>query len=654
MGHTQKNRDHLGNPVGGHLTRVNIRLLGTELAILLSSGITEDDRSFAFSYALGVEMLLQGCLCYKEHYGSFKRLLLNVLDAKDVLGFIDACSLMRHSLVTSGRCELEVFKPLRHRWVGGLATAIIAALGSPVVHPSDDFNRVATFLGWLKRLPVCIRPENEAVDAYYECDRRLDGVDPLSSKYYPMVEKIWREWFSTFTLRFPFLPKHGSGSTADQGRVRANKWRSLTTDRRSSVLLRYPTLERALDDSIEIEDKPRISTVVFVPKQAGKHRTICMEPAWLQYLQQGIASQIRQFAESYHHPLHRIVNIGSQEQNRALCAWAYSEGLATVDLSDASDSVKWDLVLAISRGLPLARYLSATRSDHTLIDGRVVRMTKYAPMGSALCFPIECYIFSSMVECAYRLHYGKASTGYRNGISVYGDDIICPAEIYHLLTDILTSFGFLVNASKSFNTGIYYESCGVEYCLGVRIYTVKHPRAHLLCDRVCTPDVVGLVTDLSNVLYAAGYFRCRRLLLQYFSQKLVRTDSGSATLASLLRFDDMGINPIVEDFHRTKWSTKLHRPVRKRLAVVTSNEKDKEDFQEWKASLRPRSRHQRLKDLYHSFREVRIDPTLSVKAVLYLSKFRFFEMLEEGSRKVEAHGTSNTGRLHSRIRSQIG
>lgn len=611
-----------------------------------SSSSLDENASFAYSYDLSVLFLLQGRPCSQLVSGGFRRLLNSVLESGDLLGFIDACSLVRSEMIRDAVWDPSLLKGIRRRWVRGLVSAIQHAVPlNLVVHPSDDFNRIATFLGWLKRLPVQIRPTAEAVDAYLTCDRRISSVNLDECVYLPMLREIWDEWFDSFKLTTPFLARHGSGSTADCGRIRHHKWRNLTVDRRASICLKDASL--TVLHGCAIGDPNRTSKVVFVPKQAGKDRAICMEPAWLQYLQQGVASQLIAYTHSKDHPLHRLVDIFSQEKNRELCGRAFYEGYATIDLTDASDSVSWELLRRLTVGMRLYAYLFGTRSTSTIIDGRVLPMAKFAPMGSALCFPIECYVFSSIAELAYRIHYGRASAGYRSGIQVYGDDIIVPQEIYHLTVDILQSLGFIVNPSKSYSSGAYFESCGVEYLLGAKIETIKHPRAHILCQDVCTPERVGMITDLSNSMYCHGYTDARRRLLRDCQEQRVVVGGRAIRLIELIIFDEKHCFPVIDSFEPGHLDRDIQRRVRRQAHCISRLERAPSDYQDWQSRNVRRTREQRKRDLYRNIVDVPVDDRFSRQAVISLSKFGFFELLRGDD--VHAVGSQRTGRLRQKL-----
>lgn len=609
---------------------------------------TADAASVTFSFELASELLVQAYPCCRASLPGLRRVLLSALGSGDLLGFIGACSQLRFDLCQTGSWEASVSKRSKLRWVRGLVIALEHAIPSNlIVHPSPIFDAVVTFLGWLKRVPVCIRPQHEAEDAYFECDRRLASVNYGANVYIPMLRAIWHEWFGTFRLTRPFTAHHGSGSTADAGRVRHDKWRTLTVDAVAHVCLRGADLQTVIEE--DIGTPSRVSRVVFVPKQAGKDRAICMEPAWLQYLQQGVKDQLVAYTHRADHPLSRLVDIFSQEKNRQLCAEAYTSDLATIDLTDASDSVTWALVNELARGLPLLRYLHGTRSTHTDVCGYTVRMCKFAPMGSALCFPIECYVFASIVECAYRQHYGKASGGHHSGCAIYGDDIIVPVEIYHLVVQILESLGFSVNSSKSFAQGGYRESCGVEYLYGASIQSVRHPRAHIHSQDVDeSPEKVGLVTDLANTLYAHGYFLARRTLLKSFEGVYVRIGNRRVAFMDLMLFDSEHCVPVDEPYRRSYWNRLLFRREYVAWSCSTVPTSSPSDHLETMIGWKTRSREVRISQFDRAFQEHPIHEKWSNKAVAFLAGSHHWDLLENGD--VTVVGQRRAGRLRHRVR----
>jgi len=379
--------------------------------------------------------------------------------------------------------------------------------------------------------------------------------------------------------------------------------------------------------------------VAFVPKQAGKDRTICMEPATLMYLQQGVLRQLQAYMRRQP-MLSKYTNLNDQTVNQTLCASAYTRRLSTIDLSDASDSVSWRLIGMLTKGMPIYRYLLGTKSTHASVMERKIELVKFAPMGSALCFPIETILFASIVECAYRLHFGKASEGQFSGCSAYGDDIICPEEIYHLVVDILTSLGFIVNESKSSSSGPYYESCGVEYLYGVKIETIRHPRAHLISHQVCSPEQVGLVTNLANTLLSFHSYTARRLFLKHQEGVLVQVGWKRYPLLSLVHFGDTGIIPVVPQYTTTQWHAHYQRAGQWGLNIVSGNESSAYDYEEYNQKLKERLARPEPSHVIHE--------RFSDKGAISLLLLGHTELLETGD--IEDVGSCRAGRLTCKVK----
>lgn len=288
---------------------------------------------------------------------------------------------------------------------------------------------------------------------------------------------IISHWFpsrNSIHLYDNWAPKHGPGSVAD-----------ITKD--LDKLKKY--LHGASDDMIRMLDLrlggqsqftfsnrlERVSRVVFVPKSIDKLRTICMEPSTLQWYQQGFMHAI--LKEVRETPLKARINLESQELSRELCYEGSIDGkLSTIDLSNASDSVTLRHVKKWFRRSSLLAPCILTRSREVDLGGERISSNKFAPMGSALCFPIECIVFAAIVECSIIECGGSVrDSQYR----VYGDDIIVETKYAPTVIRRLERNGFLVNTKKSFFTidsVNYRESCGAEFLNGVDVTPVRLPR----------------------------------------------------------------------------------------------------------------------------------------------------------------------------------
>lgn len=196
----------------------------------------------------------------------------------------------------------------------------------------------------------------------------------------------------------------------------------------------------------------------------------------LQFLQQDIFRAMDEYFSS-NPECH--VNLHDTTLSRMAALSGSSDGsYATIDLSSASDSVSVAVIQEILGDLSIFYPIMATRSEECLVQtssgsiNRRVKLKKFAPMGSAVCFPVECIVFASICEAAVRLVSGRRRSK-PNDFYVYGDDIVIKAEYAEETVRILRSFGFTVNSSKTFGLDGQHgfrEACGIE-CLDGEVVT---------------------------------------------------------------------------------------------------------------------------------------------------------------------------------------
>lgn len=197
------------------------------------------------------------------------------------------------------------------------------------------------------------------------------------------------------------------------------------------------------------------SKLVFVPKDSRTFRPIGVEPLLNGLGQKGIGSYLRKRLKMFG------VDLKSQERNQKLAErGSVDNSLATIDLSSASDTISYGLVMDL---LPYDWFcfLDYFRSPTISYKGEIIELERFSSMGNAYTFELESLIF-------YSLCYGVSK--YLNietaDISVYGDDIIVPVSMVETLYRVIESCGFTVNSEKSFCSGPFRESCGADYLLG--------------------------------------------------------------------------------------------------------------------------------------------------------------------------------------------
>lgn len=211
------------------------------------------------------------------------------------------------------------------------------------------------------------------------------------------------------------------------------------------------------------------SRLSFVPKDARGPRAICTHPTNVMWIQQG---QWRALGTYIARTIGRNVCIPDQTVNADMAVKGCVLGYGTIDLSDASDRVPAGLVRLLF-GEETWHWLSATRATSVEYRGRhLCPLHMFAPMGSALCFPVESLVFYAIVSATV-----ERLGGSRDDVYVYGDDIIAPCQYVGAVMEDLRWFGFVPNASKSYWKGFFRESCGSDVFIR-RIITplqVKEP-----------------------------------------------------------------------------------------------------------------------------------------------------------------------------------
>jgi hypothetical protein len=360
-----------------------------------------------------------------------------------------------------------------------------------------------------------------------------DGYHYQEPPHLAVLRRVAKDMFGDFRLTdYPFRPSHGNGASREVRRAVSSSWtknRSMRYDGDIVTYLRYrcpgTDWRRLLFSPYKGLD--RTCELVCVPKSTVKNRTISKEPTTLQYLQQDVRKALDDYFCS--HPELQI-DLHDQSFSRHLAVEGSATGsYATVDLSNASDSVSARLVEDIFDGLPLLYPLMATRSRYCDVksnDGSVdrrIELKKFAPMGSSTCFPVETMIFTIICEAGVRLTTGRRSRGlcYR----VYGDDIVIRTEYSQAVVSLLEECGFAVNHSKSFGVGggeshHFREACGVEAVDGVDITPLRLSRRLVSLSRNDSDRQAGLgvgIVDLYNRLYLHKFWTTRRVLSYWLS-----------------------------------------------------------------------------------------------------------------------------------------
>ena len=386
-------------------------------------------------------------------------------------------------------------------------------------------------LMWAKMsIPCSETRTKKAIAQYVKCEssvRQYDvsfsnDSDLIQTRFKRMSSLLWADYFSKLDNSLyaeGIVPKHGPGATADKLRGNA-KFRQIEwTERLQKV---FPDWENLIPNGHFSDDLHSVTVlepgmerpvrVITVPKTLKTPRIIAIEPACMQYAQQGVLEMMTKIGREFDN-FRSFVCSDSQAPNQKLARFGSISGsLATLDLSEASDRVSNQHVRALlANHRHLFDAVDATRSRKADVPGfGVQRLAKFASMGSALCFPFEAIVFTTVIfmgieRALNRRLTAKDISNFAGKVRVYGDDIIVPVEFVHTVIEELEAFGFLVNTHKSFWTGKFRESCGKDYYSGIDVSVVRC-RSFLPRNKQHVKEIISTVS-LRNQLYAAGFDR---------------------------------------------------------------------------------------------------------------------------------------------------
>jgi len=263
-----------------------------------------------------------------------------------------------------------------------------------------------------------------------------------------------------------------------------------------------------------------------------------------------------------------VIGFKDQDVNQHLALIGSLDGdLATLDLSEASDRVSNQHVRLLFARFPhLFEATQACRSRKADVPGKgVIRLAKFASMGSALTFPIEALIFSVLVfigienASSHRLTPGRIKR-LRSRVRIFGDDIIVPKEFAESVISTLDTFGYRVNTDKSFWNGKFRESCGKEYYSGTDVSIVRL-RSMLPTSRKDDLEVISSVS-FRNQCYNTGLWRTARFMDQLLG-RMIPFPAVESTSPILGRHSFLG-----HDTERV--CPHLHKPLVKGMMVVST------------------------------------------------------------------------------------
>lgn len=207
-----------------------------------------------------------------------------------------------------------------------------------------------------------------------------------------------------------------------------------------------------------------------VPKTALTDRGIAIEASLNVYAQLGIGSAIRSRLRRY---AGWDLDNASATHRKIVKQASIDGSLATIDLSNASDSLCKNLVRVLLRDTLWLEYMEDLRSPMTLVDGKWHLLEKFSSMGNGYTFELETCVFAAILSVCLQLKGHAGILGH--DFYVFGDDLIVPTDVAEFVVATLRWCGFETNSSKTFLRGSFRESCGADFFNGypVRGYYLK-------------------------------------------------------------------------------------------------------------------------------------------------------------------------------------
>lgn len=431
-------------------------------------------------------------------------------------------------------------------------------------------------------LPYEQKTCKKVIDSFVSVEEEIKNLsipesDPIVSRARVLITRV----LSGHCPR-NIVPRHGPGSvsTGELGGEKSHFSRLYAALEREFPFTEYFRLSalHTVDTYDEIQALEPLETgtakVVLVPKDSRGPRLISCEPLEYQWIQQGLQRKLYSIVEN-HWITKGFVNFTDQEVNRRLALESsHSQEWVTLDMKDASDRVSVELVKNLFRDSGWLDALLASRSTHTrLPDGGTVELAKFAPMGSAVCFPIEALCFYALSVSVLVVYRGYRWQDAIRSVYVYGDDLIVKRADYALILQHLPRFGLMFNESKCCTSGFFRESCGCDAYKGIDVTPIRL-RTRWSRRRTQDPSVLVSYVALHNAMYDSYHRRTAAYIreivedlygllpfLEYKEVKKSYSQSTSSPPGRVIGWYCSDVNPITENQKRVRrrFNPHLHR-----------------------------------------------------------------------------------------------
>jgi hypothetical protein len=268
------------------------------------------------------------------------------------------------------------------------------------------------------------------------------------------------------------------------------------------------------------------SRLIAVPKTRKGPRLIAAESTAHQWCQQLVLRFLFEECAKLFSKEEQVWFIDFKDQSKSgdlVLQSSLDRKLATVDLSDASDRLSCWTVERVFRTNPsILHALHAARTRYlrdSISDVQsFLPLKKFASQGTAVTFPVMsivmlCIALGSTLEGPVTW---RNIWKHRRQVRVFGDDIILPTRGCTRLVEAMELLQLKVNTSKSYYTGSFRESCGVDGYKGYDVTPVK-PKT-LVAN---SPSDIQALIDASNNFFMKGFWCASEAVLGLIPQRVL-------------------------------------------------------------------------------------------------------------------------------------
>lgn len=441
------------------------------------------------------------------------------------------------------------------------------AIESQIRHPtknwsSDEVDFQDNRLDFLDEHPVFDRSDWLPG---FEPRSNLDSIRGSLDILQRVCDRLSAQFGDFHNERISERPKHGPGVVANQtkneSKFRFKYWSNKLQSVFPYDLYATTNFGVGSDHDREVEwglNHEFPSRLISVPKTQKGPRLIAAEPTEHQWIQQLVWNQLE--ARSKQTPLGHCLDFRDQSHNQRLATSASLDGAyATIDLKSASDRLScWVVERAFRSNSTLLERLHACRTRWLRNDiapslGQYIVLRKFAAMGSACTFPVQSVVYAFIAIASVIVTRGdrvskRSINRACHQVRIFGDDIIVPTEALSVCRDILEYLGLVINNDKTFGTGKFRESCGVEAFDGHDVSA-----SYLLSPAsAASPGTISSFLETSNNYFKKGYWNTANWLASLIPNnsllRIERVGTGSLGLESFCGSSSSHLKRRVNDY----------------------------------------------------------------------------------------------------------